>query len=229
MGDRAPRLWDGLVATDTRGGRKTVPAAAREAVDGPPAVSAAAADVPVPRQAGRAAPRLPAPARRSRTASPAALTGRGGLVIVFGCTLLGAMVDGAFALRPAQGLFFVVGCLVAAARTRRTDLLTLVVSPPLLFFVVSLLAAVAGSFGARSFLVSVLVTVATTLMSNVSWLFAGALLTVAVAVPRGLPATVRDLRARVAADNPFRGRASLRGRKDADDDPVRWDETPPAE
>ncbi len=232
MGGHGTRLWDGLVATDTRGDRRTVPAAAREAagtppVGAPPAGTAGrpVADGLVPRQATRSSRRPPAAARRPRTGSQTALTGRGGLVIIAGCTLLGALADGAFGLRSAQGLFFVTGCLIAALRTRRTDLLTLVVSPPLLFLVVSLPAAVAGSFGARSFLVSVLVAVATALMSNVFWLFTGALLTVAVAVPRGLPAAVRDLRARVAADNPFRGRTSLRGRKDADD-PVRWDETP---
>lgn len=228
MGERDPRLWDGLVATDTRGGRK-VPAAAREAAGTPATSATESAREPafVPRQAARSARRaLAAPPRPRPTGPPAALTGRGGLVIVFGCTLLGALVGAPFGLRSAQGLFFVVGCLVAAVRTRRSDLLTLVVSPPLLFFLVSLLAAVAGSFGAKSFLVSVLVAVATALMSNVPWLFAGALLTVAVTVPRGLPAAVRDLRVRVAADNPFRGRTSLRGRKDADDDPVRWDETP---
>jgi hypothetical protein len=226
------------VATDTRGDRRAVPAAAREAADTPPADTPPAgappagadgrptADGLIPRQATRSSRRPPAAARRPRRGSQTALTGRGGLVIVAGCTMLGAFADGALGLRSAQGLFFVVGCLIAALRTRRADLLTLVVSPPLLFLLVSLSAAVAGSFGARSFLVSVLVAVATALMSNVFWLFAGALLTVAVAVPRGLPAAVRDLRARVAADNPFRGRTSLRGRKDADDDPVRWDETP---
>lgn len=225
MGGKASRLWDGLVATDTRGGCKTVPAA-REGAGTPPTASSRR-PVPVPRQAARPARRAPAVAPRSRTGSQAALTGRGGLVIVFGCTLLGAIADGAFGLRSAQGLFFVAGCLVAAVRTRRTDLLTLVVSPPLLFFLVSLLAAIAGSFGAKSFLVSLLLTITTALLSNVSWLFAGAALTVAVALPRGLPAAVRDLRARVAADNPFRGRTSLHGRNDADDDdPVRWDETP---
>ncbi|MCO5992662.1 DUF6542 domain-containing protein [Actinoallomurus rhizosphaericola] len=158
------------------------------------------------------------------------LTGRGGTVVVFACTLLGAVAGGLFGIRSAQGVLFVAGCLLAVSATRRTDLLTLVVTPPLLFFLVSLLSAVTGSLGEKSFLVSVAVTVAAKLTSSVPWLFLGAVLVVLIAVPRGLPANLRELRTRVAADNPFRGRASLRdrgrGRKTEDEDPVRWDESP---
>ncbi|MCW2947889.1 MAG: hypothetical protein JWR24_4606 [Actinoallomurus sp.] len=164
--------------------------------------------------------------RRPPAGSAITLTGRGGVVVVFGCTLLGAVGGSLFGLRSAQGFLFVVGCLLAVLTTRRTDLLTLVVSPPLIFFLVSLLSALAGSLGEKSFLISALLTVVTTLTSSVPWLFVGAVLVVAVAVPRGLPANLRELSERVAADNPFRGRASLRGGKNEDDDPVRWDETP---
>jgi hypothetical protein len=192
------------VATDTRGDPETVSAPQRGVPRRPPAD----------------------PARRSRTGSAVTLTGRGGAVVVFAFTLLGAVLGGLFGLRSAQGLLFVVGCLLAVLATRRTDLLTLVVSPPLLFFLVTLLSAVTGSFGEKSFLVSTVVAVAAKLTSSVPWLFLGAVLVVLIAVPRGLPANLRDLSARVAADNPFRGRASLRGRKNEDDDPVRWDDGP---
>jgi hypothetical protein len=164
--------------------------------------------------------------RRRSTGSAVTLTGRGGVVVVFAATLLGALGGGLFGLHSAQGFLFVAGCLLAVLATRRTDLLTLVVSPPLIFFAVSLLSAVAGSLGDKSFLVGVALTVITTLTSNVPWLFVGAVLVVAIAVPRGLPANLRELSAGISADNPFRGRTSLRGRKNEDDDPVRWDETP---
>ena len=184
------------MATDTRGGRKTA---------SPPAGGAS---------------------RRPPTGSAVTLTGRGGLVVVFGLTLLGAIGGSVVGLHAAQGLLFVVGCVLAVLTTRRTDLLTLVVSPPLIFFLVSVLSALAGSLGERSFVISVLLTVVTTLTSSMPWLFLGAVLVVVIAVPRGLPANLRELSARVAADNPFRGRATLRGRKDEDEDPVRWDESP---
>jgi hypothetical protein len=154
------------------------------------------------------------------------LTGRGGIVVVFGCTLLGSILAALLGVRSAQGFLFVVGCVTAVMLTRRTDLLTLVVSPPLIFFIVSLLAAVTGSLGERSFVVSVLLTLVTTLTSSMPWLFLGAILVVVISVPRGLPADLRELSARVAADNPFHGRTLLRGRDDTDDEPVRWDETP---
>ncbi len=154
------------------------------------------------------------------------LTGRGGVVVVFAFTLLGAICGGLFGLHGAQGFLFVAGCLLAVFTIRRTDLLTLVVSPPLIFFLVTVLSAVTGSLGEKSFLVSVTLTVITTLTASMPWLFVGAVLVVLIAVPRGLPTALRELSARVAADHPFRGRGSLLGRKDEDDDPVRWDETP---
>jgi uncharacterized protein DUF6542 len=152
------------------------------------------------------------------------LTGRGGLVIVFASTMLGALVNAAFGVHSAQGVLFVAGCLAAALTTRRTDLLTLVVSPPLIFFLVSLLVAAGGSLGEHSFLISAALTLVTTLTSGTLWLFLGAVLVILIAVPRGLPAGLRELNEGVAADNPFRPRRSEG--ENEDEDPVRWDETP---
>jgi hypothetical protein len=159
------------------------------------------------------------PAPRRPPAGPAVtLTGRGGLVVVFASTLLGSAAGAVLDLREAQGVLFVAGCLLAVLATRRTDLLPLVVSPPLVFLLVSLLAAALASFGERSFLVSVALTVMTALTANVPWLFLGTVGVVVIAVPRGLPACLRELGERVAADGPFRRKGG------EDDDPVRWDE-----
>jgi hypothetical protein len=162
-------------------------------------------------------------APRRRVVGPAVtLTGRGGLVVVFAATLFGAIVGALLGIHGAQGFFFVIGCLAAVLTIRPSDLLTVVVSPPLIYFLVSLMAAFTGSLGEKSFLVSVTLTVVTSLTESTFWLFLGAVLVILVSVPRGLPAVLRELSAGVAADNPFR----LRGGKDEDDDPVRWDETP---
>lgn len=170
--------------------------------------------------------------RRPVTGSAVTLTGRGGLVVVAAFTVLGSAGAALIGQGDAVGLLFVVGCVLAVLMTRRADLLTLVVSPPLIFFVVAVLSGVLGSLGDKSFVTSVALSVATTLTSSVPWLFLGAVLVVVIAVPRGLPAALRELSERVAADSPFSGgtsllgRASLRGRRSADEDPVRWDDTP---
>jgi hypothetical protein len=159
----------------------------------------------------------PVPRRRPAGAA-VTLTGRGGLVVVFAAVLLGSAVGAALGLREAQGVAFAVGCLLAVLATRRTDLLTLVVSPPLLFFLASLLSACLASFGERSFLLSVALTVMAALTANAGWLFLGTAGVVVIAVPRGLPTCLRELSERVAADVPFRRKG------DADEDPVRWDD-----
>jgi hypothetical protein len=175
----------------------------------------------------RGGPKTASPAvrRRSRrqAGTPVTLTGRGGVVIVSAATLIGAAAGSLIGMHSAQGVLFVLGCLLAVLTTRRTDLLTLVVSPPLIYCLVSLLTAITGALGDKSVLVGVLVSLVTSLTSGMPWLFTGAVLVVAIAVPRGLPANLRELSAGVAADNPFRGR-TLGGRKE-DDDPVRWDES----
>src|SRR5256885_9216139 len=84
--------------------------------------------------------------RRQPAAAAVTLTGRGGLVVVFASALLGSAVGAAAGLHEAQGVAFAVGCVLAVLATRRTDLLTLVVSPPLLFLLATLLSAVLASF-----------------------------------------------------------------------------------
>jgi hypothetical protein len=157
--------------------------------------------------------------RRQPAGAAVTLTGRGGLVVVFASALLGSAVGAALGLHEAQGMAFAVGCLLAVLATRRTDLLTLVVSPPLLFLIATLLSAFLASFGEKSFLLSVALTVMAGLTANAGWLLLGTAGVVAVAVPRGLPACLRELSERVAADVPFRRKG------DADEDPVRWDES----
>lgn len=146
------------------------------------------------------------------------LTGRGGLVVMFAATGLGALLG----YHTFQGVVFCLACVVAAALTRRSDLLTVAVSPPAIFFVVSLIAALLGGLGDHSFLVSVLLSVGTSLTEGAPWLFLGTLLMLAITLPRGLPKNIAELRTRVAADNPFR-LADTRLRRRAED-PVQWDE-----
>jgi hypothetical protein len=89
------------------------------------------------------------------------------------------------------GLAFVVGCVLAARYAAPSALLTVVVSPPLLFLAaVILVSAVTGPGG---LFMSVVVGSVVTLASVAPWLAAGMVLTVIISWIRGLPGCIKDL------------------------------------
>ena len=159
--------------------------------------------------------------RRSRRPS-ITLTGRGGIVVIFSVTLLGTVLgtEAVFGVSALPGLSFVLGCVLAAVATRPADLLTIVASPPLIFFLVMLVASFAEALGSGALLQSVFVGLVTALTSGAPWLFLGTLLVIGITLPRGLLGNLRELRAR-SAQPTGQGRSD----KTDDDDPVRWDET----
>jgi uncharacterized protein DUF6542 len=90
------------------------------------------------------------------------------------------------------GLAFLVGCILAARYASPAALLTVVVSPPLLFLVtVVFVNALTGSGG---FLLSVVLGSVVTLASAAPWLVVGMVATVGIAWTRGLPRCIQDLR-----------------------------------
>lgn len=115
------------------------------------------------------------------------LTARGAIVLLFAITLVGQVVL-------PSGLGFIAGCLAAALLVRPRDLLPLVVTPPLVFFVAALLVEGVGSLFSGSIPQTLSVGLFTTLSSGAPWLFAGTALTLVIAWRRGLPANVRELR-----------------------------------
>ena len=161
--------------------------------------------------------------RRQPRESSITLTGRGGLAVIFGTTLLGSLLgsESLLDIGLLPGLSFVIGCVLAALRTRPADLLTVAVSPPALFFAVAIITSVVDAFGgggARS--QSVFVGLLTMLASSAPWLFLGTILVIAIMIPRGLLTDLRDLRTRLTG--------GYRSEDGYDDDPVRWDEPDPA-
>ncbi|GIH69217.1 DUF6542 domain-containing protein [Sphaerimonospora thailandensis] len=115
------------------------------------------------------------------------LTARGAIALLFVITLLGQ------AMLPS-GVGFVAGCLAAALLVRPRDLLPLVVTPPLVFFVAALLVEGVHSLASGSVPQTLGVGLFTALSSGAPWLFAGTALTLLIAWRRGLPANVRELR-----------------------------------
>ena len=126
------------------------------------------------------------------TARPARLTGRGavlGMAVVFTVGLLAASWLGVTML---AGIFFVLGSGLAAWYTRPADLLTVVLTPPLLFSGALILVELLTASG--SLLLSVAAGSVVVLASLALWLAAGLVVTVAIAWSRGLLQCIKDLR-----------------------------------
>jgi hypothetical protein len=121
-----------------------------------------------------------------------ALTGRGavaGMVVLFFFILLVASwLQWGFLAGPS----FLIGSVGAAWYTKRRDLLTVAVSPPLLFFAALIFAKALTARG--STIISTVEGTALTLANVAPWLFAGVVLSLIVAWVRGLPQCVADLR-----------------------------------
>ncbi|MEO3782470.1 DUF6542 domain-containing protein [Actinocorallia sp. B10E7] len=151
--------------------------------------------------------------QKKRPAAPLTLTARGGIAAVFVLSLLGALVDVSF----LPGLVFVTACVLAALFTKPADLPTLVVAPPLVGFLATLTAEVAGALNGGSLLRSLLIAVPLELGARAPWLLAGTALTAVIAFRRGVLEAWREISLKASG---FR----LTQERQTEEDPVRWDE-----
>ncbi|WP_084264984.1 DUF6542 domain-containing protein [Actinomadura macra] len=150
--------------------------------------------------------------------TPVTLTGRGGIVVMFATGLVCALLSRWFGVGLLAGGGFAVGCALAAFATRPADLLTLAVSPPLVFFAATFTAVLLDTLGDGSLLRGLTVGVLTALASTAPWLFFGTLLVLVIGLFRGLPANVRELRGKLVGVRLFE--------KEENADPVQWDDSP---
>jgi len=119
------------------------------------------------------------------------LTERGAVLTMAGCFLVGLLAATWLGWGVLAGLAFVAGCVLAAWYASPASLLTVVVTPPLLFLgAVVLVNAMTGSGG---FFLSVVLGSVVTLAGAAPWLAVGMILTVIIAMARGLPRCIRDL------------------------------------
>jgi hypothetical protein len=118
------------------------------------------------------------------------LTARGAIALVFVVTFVGHVT----ASSSLWGAAFVAGCLAAVLLVRPRELLSLVVTPPLVFFVATLLSELIRSAASGSFVQALGLGMFTSLSAGAPWLFAGSALMLALAWARGLPSNVRALR-----------------------------------
>jgi len=169
----------------------------------------------VRRERGASAPRL-----RSASSGGASitLTGRGGIVVMFGTGLVGALFSHWLDMQVLAGLSFAAGCALAALTTRPADLLTVAVSPPAVFFAVTVIAEFLTTVGEGSLMRGMAVGLLTSLAATAPWLFAGTILVLVIAFPRGLLTTFNELRDKLVGSRLFE--------EEENENPVRWDESP---
>ncbi|WP_205718674.1 DUF6542 domain-containing protein [Actinomadura sp. WMMA1423] len=177
------------------------------------------------RDAPGGAPPPEGPARRRRggrsrpeSAGPVTLTGRGGIVVMFAAGVLCGLLSRWFDVPLLAGAGFAIGCALAAFATRPADLLTLVVSPPLVFLAATLTVVLATGLGGGSLLRGLTVGVFTALAATAPWLFFGTLLVVVICLARGVLTNARELHDKLVGVRLFE--------KEENENPVRWDETP---
>jgi len=138
------------------------------------------------------------------------ITARGAIVVMFLVFFAGTMAAGWVHADLLAGLAFVAGCGLAAWYTQRDALLTVVVSPPLVFMAALVITEMLTSHGdtPRHTLTSAAEGTILTLAEVAPWLFAGVILSLIIAMARGLPQCVRDLRAELHGDPAPRGPAA---------------------
>ncbi|WP_243711444.1 DUF6542 domain-containing protein [Actinomadura sp. KC216] len=166
----------------------------------------------------RGSPGRRRPAASTPSGGPISLTGRGGIVVMFAAGVVCGLLSRWFGVPLLAGGGFAVGCALAAFATRPADLLTLVVSPPLVFFAATFTVVLATALGDGSLLRAVTVGVLTALASTAPWLFFGTALVVVICLARGLRTNIRELRDKLAGVRLFE--------KEENENPVRWDESP---
>jgi len=164
-------------------------------------------------QTGPAARRAPGPTPGRGGRPVARMTSRGAVVAMFSLFFPGTLTAGWLHLATLTGLSFVAGCALTARYTRRDGLLTVVVTPPLVFIISLVATEVMTSHAdtARHTLTSAAEGTILTLAAVAPWLFAGVLIGLAIAMFRGLPQCIQDLRDELRGDIGLPARSAQRG------------------
>jgi hypothetical protein len=126
------------------------------------------------------------------------LTGRGALLGMFAAFFLGLFVATWLGWSALAGAVFVLGSAAATRWTKPRDLLSVAVSPPILFF--GALLCVKALTASGNTLVSVAGGTALALASAAPWLLTGVAISLIIAWFRGLPRCVSDLRRAAGGD-----------------------------
>ena len=127
------------------------------------------------------------------SAAPFRLTARGAGLAMFSVFFPGTLTAGWLHLAVLTGLSFLAGCILAGLYTKRTDLLVVVTMPPMVFLVAVICVKALTATG--SALISTAEGCLLTLSAAAPWLFGGVAVTLVIALFRGLPHTISEVRA----------------------------------
>jgi hypothetical protein len=124
------------------------------------------------------------------------VTTRGALAGMFALCLVACLLAAWWHVGALAGLAFVAGCVLAPIYARRDALLHIVISVPVIFLLAEIVTQAMTAQGSSSHgsALSVVEGTFLALAGVAPWLFAGTALCVAVAMMRGLPQCIRDLR-----------------------------------
>lgn len=135
--------------------------------------------------------------RPTATTARSRLTARGAVLVIFAVCLVTCLIAAWLHADVVAGVGFVAAAILAPVYARRDALLHIVISAPVLFLLAEILTQVLTAQGSssRGSMMSVLEGTLLTLADVAPWLFAGTVACVALAMMRGLPQCIRDLRA----------------------------------
>jgi hypothetical protein len=125
--------------------------------------------------------------------SPSRLTARGAGLAMFSVFFPGTLTAGWLHLAALTGMSFMAGCVLAGLYTKRAHLLTVVTMPPMVFMAALICAKAVSATG--NTVASTAEGSLLTLSAVAPWLFAGAAATIVIALFRGLPRRISELRA----------------------------------
>ncbi|MFI6598898.1 DUF6542 domain-containing protein [Nonomuraea sp. NPDC050536] len=128
------------------------------------------------------------------------LTARGAIALSLVATLAGYVLADRLSLSWLVGVLFVLASLAGVLLVNRRELLSLVVTPPLVFFVATLFVELGRAIGSASIAGSLALGLYGSLSRGAPWLFACSAVLLAVAWRRGLRDNVRDLREELRVD-----------------------------
>lgn len=144
------------------------------------------------------------------------LTARGALLGMFTLFLVTTLIASWRGLDVLAGLGYCAGCIAAPVYARREAQLAVVLSTPAVFLLAEIItqALTAQGSSGHSSALSVLEGTALTLADTAPWLFAGTAACVVMALTRGLPYCIRELRASPGGMMGLRAASSLRASDD---------------